>query len=469
MIRSYCIVFFSLFTLSAATAAETGAVTKGDFRIDAELAGLLVPDNHSEVHLAPEQWKDWAVKSVVAHGVMVRKGDALILFDTRAIDVAIADAQTAVAAKQAVLQRARLNLELLAAVQPITQGDAQLKQKQAADLFAEYQKDGEEYREKGFAFKVESAENSLAYAKEELKQLKKMYAKDDLVEETEEIILRRHRDAVARAEFAVEAAERVLAREKRAGLTDAGTAYKQAADRAAHELTTVINTASVTTQEHKNAVTTATADLQKAKAVLERLHKDRKAMTVTSPQAGYVYYGRFHNGKWDNKIQELLVPGGKAPAFKTLMTVAATDGLKIHGHLPVKLLGDIKAGLKGHAVVNGVAGITLPIEVRAISAVPAQQDWWSADVTATIPAGRMDLVPGMTCVLKFTPVLETDVLRAPAKGVFSDAQTPDKRYVYVADGKTLRKQHVTIGRSNGAVTVIKNGLKAGDKIHLARP
>ena len=40
-------------------------------------------------------------------------------------------------------------------------------------------------------FSVKSADNMLAYEKEELRQLEKMYKADDLVEETEEIVLKR--------------------------------------------------------------------------------------------------------------------------------------------------------------------------------------------------------------------------------------------------------------------------------------
>ena len=49
-------------------------------------------------------------------------------------------------------------------------------------------------------------EESLAYAAEELNQLKKMYEADDLTEETEEIILQRAQNQYDRAKFSLEAA-----------------------------------------------------------------------------------------------------------------------------------------------------------------------------------------------------------------------------------------------------------------------
>ena len=63
------------------------------------------------------------------------------------------------------------------------------------------------FNEQMAAFLVKSAENDLSYETEELKQLEKMYKADDLMEDTEEIILKRARDNVERAKFMVQRAK----------------------------------------------------------------------------------------------------------------------------------------------------------------------------------------------------------------------------------------------------------------------
>ena len=50
---------------------------------------------------------------------------------------------------------------------------------------------------------LKSSEQYLAYAAEELNQLKKMYEADDLTEETEEIILQRAQYQYERAKFSM--------------------------------------------------------------------------------------------------------------------------------------------------------------------------------------------------------------------------------------------------------------------------
>ena len=62
------------------------------------------------------------------------------------------------------------------------------------------------YKKKSAAMSLKSYRDSLAYATEELNQLKKMYEADDLTEETEEIILQRTQNQVDRAKFLLEGA-----------------------------------------------------------------------------------------------------------------------------------------------------------------------------------------------------------------------------------------------------------------------
>ena len=64
------------------------------------------------------------------------------------------------------------------------------------------------YEKKAAAMTLKSYRDSLAYATEELNQLKKMYEADDLTEETEEIILQRTKNQVDRAKFLLEAPSR---------------------------------------------------------------------------------------------------------------------------------------------------------------------------------------------------------------------------------------------------------------------
>ncbi|MFT5131455.1 MAG: multidrug efflux pump subunit AcrA (membrane-fusion protein), partial [Rhodothermales bacterium] len=143
--------------------------------------------------------------------------------------------------------------------------------------------------------------------------------------------------------------------------------------------------------------------------------------------------------------------------------------LTIYGHLPVRSLAQVQAGLKGRALPNGLPQLSLPVTVSAVSATPVLQDWWHAEISVEMPAERGPIAPGLTCKVRFTPHHEVDVLRAPSAGIFSEPANPDAYYAIVVTDAGEERWSVKRGRSNDKVTVVTEGLKAGDKIRLEHP
>jgi hypothetical protein len=60
---------------------------------------------------------------------------------------------------------------------------------------------------KVLAFSLQSSKDRLEYAEEELRQLEKMYEADDLVEESEAIVLKRARNSVEAAKMSLASAQ----------------------------------------------------------------------------------------------------------------------------------------------------------------------------------------------------------------------------------------------------------------------
>jgi multidrug resistance efflux pump len=448
---------------------KTGEVTQGEVRVDVELSGLFVGSVESPVAVKPEGWKDWTIRSVVAHGSTVAAGDVLLDVDTRKIDISIAEWDLHVGSLETALQRSRDNFEQLKQLQPTSLAEVELKQKNAELAAADFAESGREYRKRSAKHKLQDSENYLAYANEELRQLQKMYTKDQLVGETEEIVLQRQRDAVARSEFAIELASRTLKGEETRSLPSEAKSIVHKWDRARYDLLVAKNAAPLTLRDHEIAIVKAENELAKGKNTLAQFRSDRKQMTLRSPHAGIAYHGRFSRGTWNRAgVDAFLFPGGKAPAFKTLITVVNPATLKVYGHLPIRVLGDITTGLAGRVVPNGLPDLSLPATVSAVSATPVLQDWWRADIAVELPDQRGPIVPGMTCKARFTHHL-VDVLRAPSAGVFDDPTAPDTYYVFVVTDGGEERRVVKRGRVHGDVTVVSEGLKAGDKIRLEHP
>src|SRR5687767_5625847 len=71
----------------------THTVARGPLKLDAELDGVFVSGQASEVVLRPELWADLTVQKAVPHGTRVKAGELLVQLETKKLDEAIADAE----------------------------------------------------------------------------------------------------------------------------------------------------------------------------------------------------------------------------------------------------------------------------------------------------------------------------------------------------------------------------------------
>ena len=214
----------------------TTKVEKGPFKIELVLNGIFAAQRTTEVSIRPKAWAmPLQVDRAIELGRPVKKGDILVEFVRDKIDKLIEDTVventiTDLASKQAedelpLLERA-LPIELAAATRAKAQADEDLKR-----FFAIDKPDSERIVQ----YMVKQSVEYLEYAKEELRQLEKMYRSKDLTEETEEIILRRQRFQVDSREHYLKEAERTARTEvddrpAAAGRADPGS-RRQAGDR----------------------------------------------------------------------------------------------------------------------------------------------------------------------------------------------------------------------------------------------
>ena len=152
-------------------------------------------------------WTELRVSSPPKHGADVKKGEVIMELDTEKI-------RNHIQVLTHDLNILDLNKEILQAEIKLAEELAPIE-KAEMDRFENYVKeDYNRYKEiylpfdkKSAAMNLKSSEQYLAYAAEELNQLKKMYEADDLTEETEEIILQRAQNQYDRAKFSLEAAK----------------------------------------------------------------------------------------------------------------------------------------------------------------------------------------------------------------------------------------------------------------------
>ena len=318
-------------------------------------------------------------------------------------------------------------------------------------------------------FSLKSAGFFSEYAKDELKQLQKMYRDKDLTEETETMILKRYKFSVESADLYLTFAKIDTERTLKIEIPRKELALKAAVEKASIALSKARDVQPLVLQQKRLALAQLRYDEEKAKQHLADLELDRAALTVKAPADGLAYYGRFVRGKW------MVVSGAQGPAIHgvgnvnsgdVLLTVVSPAKLVIRADAEEKEVAGLKPGLGGRFTPTAFPNKKLPCEVTQVAAAPQDGEF---DVRIKLNEKGPALVPGMTGSLRFVISQKKAALTVPSYAVFEDA-AEDTSYVYLVpkDGKH-KKKTVKTGIISGDKTEILEGLAEGDEILTSKP
>ncbi|MGB2821426.1 MAG: HlyD family efflux transporter periplasmic adaptor subunit, partial [Phycisphaerae bacterium] len=323
--------------------------------------------------------------------------------------------------------------------------------------------------EKDSANTLKYRQDMLEYVREELRQLEKMYKADDLTEETEEIVLKRQRDAVGRAEFALETAK--VAHEKQTKIVLPRQAEDIAAARKGKDEARKNAETALPLGLQKKRMETAKARRDAAEAAehLAKLKKDRAAMAVEAPMAGLVYYGQCVRGKWTTAaaVAPKLVRGGAVTPDLVLMTVVDPKALRVRAAAPEKQLHLLGKDLKGKATPAGYPDRKLDVGIESVLTVPVSPGEF--DVRLSVAGDPGPVTPGMTCEVVLATYEKKDAIAIPASAVHADPKDPKERFVYLKTPGKPQKRVVKIGRTHDGKTEILEGLAEGEIVLLKAP
>jgi multidrug efflux pump subunit AcrA (membrane-fusion protein) len=450
-------------------------VKKEPFKIDLTLNGVFEAKTTHEVQLKPEAWQVWMVTKVADHGARVKKGDIILQFDTKQIDEVIKDVEAGRAIADLEYQAAQEQLSMMEETVPLDLAAAERAKQYFDEDLKRYFEVQVPIARRMAEESLKSVENFLAYEKEELRQLEKMYKADDLTEETEEIVLKRQRDTIARLEFNLERAK--LSRDE---------AIKVSIPR---EELQVKNSEKISEIRVRNArsnfprllaqqrltVQKMTREREKGVEQLKKLRKDRAAMTVKAPIDGIVYYGQSQRGAWNmvGPMTQMLGDGSPLKPGMILLTVVAPRPVVVRTTVAEGALFLARPGIAGKLTPVGFGDVSVPAKLESVGAVPLAPGTFDAVVAAPLDAaaqGSEAIVPGMNCSVKLIAYEKKDALTVPSTVVQSDEADEAKKFVYLleADNKN-RKQDVKLGKSAGGKTEILTGIKEGDRILLNKP
>lgn len=434
------------------------------FTIEKTFNTTALPDQGCTLlQVEPQAWTDFEILEIADHGSHVSKGDVLVRFDAEDIDKKLVDTRRTLETGTLELAQAELDLKNLQQTSPFKL-DAY---KRAAEIAKEensyFTKTRRAATEEGAKQDLERRKQALENQQEELRQLTKMYAADDVTEDTEEIILTRQKDAVASAEFSLRmeklqhdrALEVTLPREA-VTLANNERDSAIALAKAEQDIPRAI-------ELKKLEIEALRTSLQRNKDSLAKLEKDRSLFEFKAPADGWFYHGSIENGRWTTgEAVKALVKHGRPGANRNFATfVPATAKPGLIGFLDEATARALKPGAEGSAVLAGREDLEVPVKITKLAAAPGTDGSYRADLAADWPK---ELIPaaGSVAQTRFIAYHQDKAVSVPNKALAHDVRGWTVE-VKLADGKT-EKRVVKRGRVSPESTEILSGLEAGQVI-----
>ncbi|MCE9596272.1 MAG: hypothetical protein K8S98_18935 [Planctomycetes bacterium] len=278
-----------------------------------EKFGIVAPARYDAISLWPEQYSGgFSVLEVLPHGASVQAGDVIAKLDARAIDEELhrneLELKSTEIRHQGVVERNKL--DAAAAELALEQSKAGLERaKRSFEGFKKFETAFDK-RQDDLSKRYEQA--NIDDQVDELDQLEKMYKRDDLVDATEDIVVKRSKRQLESTRIGVELSrDRVKYHEdfeKKMTLEQREEALH--AQEEGHSR--------FVKQQELDARARADGELRSADALreqqehFEKLQRDRKLLEIRAPRSGVLLHGSSKDFR----------PGRNAPRYERTSSLA---------------------------------------------------------------------------------------------------------------------------------------------------
>lgn len=362
------------------------------------LTGVFEALQSSELTVGTEELTAFKIRKIVPHGTRVRKGQTLVWLETEDIDEKIKASEVSLQLAKIDLQDAEFNWEQFRKTQDLDKARTERTRhaaKQAHDNYIQVD------RERSFAtaeYTLKSYQAAFDNAAEELKQLEQMYKEDDLTEESEEIVLKRTKQAVDSAQHRLDGAKLQAQRTVKQSIPRQQAQAEDTFKRAEMAYQKSIRAFNVARQKLDIEMKQKRETFRKQEKKLKAMQAERAKLIVSAPHAGIAYHGTLTRGKLSEKPSTLKA-GAAATNKQTLITVSNPDHLQIRTELTETLLNKISSGTHGTATANAVTSQKLAVRIRTVAGIPFANNKF--DCVVMIRRGSTErIVPGMSCVVR---------------------------------------------------------------------
>jgi HlyD family secretion protein len=434
-----------------------------------KLKGTIEAEKSTELVLRLKAWVGpLQIKKVMEHGSVVKAGDVVLEFDTEKVQQALRESKQDREIAELTLKIAELDLPLTEKLTELELAIAEREGKQAVEDLKQYLEVDKVISIAQAQRQLKSSAFNLETAKDELKQLSKMYKDKDLTEETEEIVLKRYKNGLEQAEFFYKLAQNSTKQALNVQIPRREQVAKDTALKTEIATTRIKSTTPITLKQKQLSLAKQKVENVKAQKRLEELEADLAAMKVTAPVDGMLYHGRNLRGNWVQPTGQpiALTPSGFISNNEIFMTVVDTSELSLRSDVGEDDFASLSVGLEGKFVPTAFLEERVASKITKLGVAPINGRF---EVRASLSNSTSKIVPGMTGSLKFITANKPKALTLLKSAIFEDEMDGSK-YVYKIgkDGMT-KKTAIKVGLTVGEKSEILSGLDARDEVSPTKP
>ncbi len=334
-----------------------------------KLSGVFVADQMTEIKTGADKLGALKIERLVAHGKSVKKGENVVWLETKDADEKIDSAEVELQLAQLSLENAEFEFEQFLEIQKLDHKQVERDRQQAQQSYDNFIKVDRQRQIDQAKFNLESAEASLENVQEELNQLQQMYDEDDLTEESEEIVLKRARQAVEAAEFRLVGTKTQTERLIHQSIPQQTAEQDDAIAKAKFTYQSAVEKQRNDRRKREIELSKQRKATNKQAKELESLREQRKQIVLTAPHDGLVIHGELASGKIADKESPLQV-GSSVTDSQVIATIVNPNSLHVVAALPESDFSHV--GLADEVtVVPGIdEGTKLKGKVKSISRLP---------------------------------------------------------------------------------------------------
>lgn len=399
---------------------EPDSASDGDQAKSITVNGVFEAIVSHELSADTEQIDSWTIKRILPHGSTVKKGQNVVWFETEDAEEKLKDAERALRLAKIALEDEEFQYEQFLETQRLDRQAAQRAITKARKDYDHFVQTDQPRLKRTAEFNVKSAVASLANAQEELKQLEQMYKEDDLTEESEEIVLKRAKQAVESAEFRLEGTKIQSEQQLERGIAEQLAQQEDALARAQLTHQAALHNLDSARRKRDIEIAKKRLEFQQQQEEFDELKAERQRSVLTAPIDGLVMHGELNRGRLGDK-PSTLEAGSKVTAQQAIATVVDPSKLQIRVDLSESDLPVVQPGSNCQISVPAVPSFKGRGTVKSVAQVPYAATKYDALVTLKNSKATNQLLPTMTCKLELTTSQDS-----PTKTKKSDKESDAK-------------------------------------------